>query len=141
MITSDLISMLSLLLILGIVTNAPIMTDSTLDQAAVACLDWAWSVKHAREVAGGVIWNDEGNLTCSHLTFGTKNSVQYTMYPHWLVQFHTHVGPGEMSYQDKETVRLDPFRRPSYMREPSGTVSVYECFPGQKCRERRIERR
>ena len=122
--------------------SAPRIAGYSVDQAAAACLDWAWSINHAREVAGGVLWNDEGNLTCSRLTLGARNSILYDMAPRWLVQFHTHTGPGRISHQDRETVaHLDPLSRPGYVREPSGAILVYECFPAEherECRERRV---
>ena len=58
--------------------TAPHLTTTSLDEAALACLDWAWSVNHTREVAGGVLWN-EGKLTCSPLTLGTRSSVEYEL--------------------------------------------------------------
>jgi hypothetical protein len=43
-----------------------------------------------------------------------------------------------MSFSDKHLVRsLDPMARPSYMREPTGAVWIYEC-DDEECDERII---
>ncbi len=119
--------------------NIPV--GSSLDQAAIICLDWAWSVNQYQEVAGGVTWGPE-SLTCTHLTLGDSHSVEYYMDGGWLVQFHTHTTPGKSSWQDiKTVVQDDVLRRPGYVREPSGKVWVYECKLKElkyKCRERRV---
>jgi hypothetical protein len=118
----------------------PDLTDLSIDEAAIACLDWAWMTKHKREVAGGVLMDyDALKLVCSDLTFGTRQYVIYDIEADWMVHFHTHTIRGRMSYSDKELVEsLDPMRRPSYMREPSGAVWIYECNEGSECDERII---
>jgi hypothetical protein len=107
----------------------PDLTGLNIDEAAIACLDWAWMTKHKREVAGGVLMDyDAMKLVCSDLTLGTRSYVIYDIEEDWIVHFHTHTVRGRLSYSDKELVeRLDPTGRPSYMREPSGTVWIYEC--------------
>jgi hypothetical protein len=98
---------------------------------------------HTREVAGGVLMDyDALKLVCSDLTLGTRMSVVYDIEADWMVHFHTHIVRGRMSYADKELVeKLDPMGRPSYMRESSGVVWVYECIAteeGPACSERII---
>jgi hypothetical protein len=107
----------------------PDLDGMTIDEAAIACLDWAWMTKHKRETAGGVLMDyDAGKLVCSDLTFGTRSYVIYDIEEDWIVHFHTHTVRGRLSYSDKELVeRLDPMGRPGYMREPSGAVWIYEC--------------
>jgi hypothetical protein len=119
----------------------PDLAGLSIDEAAIACLDWAWMVKHKREVAGGVLMDYDGlKLVCSDLTLGTRAYVVYDIEEDWMVHFHTHTVRGRMSYSDKEQVaRLDPMRRPSYMRESSGVVWIYECDStkeGPDCDER-----
>ena len=120
--------------------SAPQLTGLSLDEAAVACLNWAWLQNHTREVAGGVMVNANGELICTGLTLGTRDSIIYDIGPSWLVHFHTHTDRGRMSATDKELVRdLDPLRRPSYMRDSAGVAWVYECFTrehGYECEER-----
>jgi hypothetical protein len=96
---------------------------------------------HTREVAGGVLMDyDELKLVCSDLTLGTRASVIYDIEADWMVHFHTHIVRGRMSYSDKALVeRLDPMGRPSYMRDYSGVVWIYECDAtkeGPDCDER-----
>jgi hypothetical protein len=95
--------------------------------------------KHKREVAGGVLMDyDALKLVCSDLILGTRSYVIYDIEADWMVHFHTHTVRGKMSYSDKELVEeLDPMRRPSYMREPTGTVWIYECN-ATECDERII---
>jgi hypothetical protein len=117
----------------------PDLTGMSIDDAATACLDWAWMTKHKREVAGGVLMDyDAMKLVCSELTLGTRVSVVYDIEADWMVHFHTHTVRGRMSFSDKYLVRsLDPMGRPSYMREPTGTVWIYECDSAE-CDERII---
>ena len=120
--------------------SAPRLTGLGLDRATVACLNWAWMQNHRREVAGGVMWGANGELICSKLTLGTRDSIVYDIGAGWLIHFHTHTSRGRMSATDRELVRdLDPLGRPSYMRDSSGVIWVYECFPGEHdyyCEER-----
>ncbi len=108
----------------------PTIRGFTLDAAATACLDWAWSVRRFREVAGGVLIDPHGHLVCSPLTIGTRTAVWYTLRATWLVHFHTHTIRGTyLSQADRRAVRdVDPMRRPGYMRQPNGTIWVYECY-------------
>ena len=123
--------------------SSPELAGLNMDQAATACLNWAWLENHTREVAGGIeVVN--GKLICTQLTLGTRNSVVYDIGPFWLVHFHTHTDRGRMSAIDQEVVRdLDPMGRPSYVRESGGVIWVYECFAekhGYECAERVIPR-
>ncbi len=121
--------------------SAPDLTGLSLDKAAIACLDWAWSVSHRRELAGGIVLNSDFVLECTPLTMGSPDSVEYLPGSGWIAHFHTHTRPGRISSLDKETVQGDPQMRRSYMREPSGIVWVYECLPHEEsyeCGERFI---
>lgn len=122
-------------------TVPPAPTLSALDQAVLECLDYAWEFNHVREVAGGVVSQPSGALVCTELTLGTRNLVRYVMTPDWLAHYHTHTAPGPLSPTDRVAVVQDVFRRPSYVRQPSGTVDVFECgdmYNPDVCRLRRV---
>ena len=130
--------------------TAPRMPSATLDQAAITCLDWAWSIKATRELGGGVlvekgVSGEDDTLTCSPLTLGTRNGVTFFLEYGWLATFHTHTGRGPMSYQDHKSVRNNPLGIPGYMRDPRGGVWTYGCEiedegkkVWQSCRERKV---
>ncbi len=104
------------------------------------CLDYAWQVNHVREVAGGVMARPNGDRVCTELTLGTRNSVRYSMGALWLAHFHTHTLSGRMSPTDRDAVVQHVFRRPSYVRQPNGTVDVFECADMHTlpCSQRRV---
>ncbi|MEE8386109.1 MAG: hypothetical protein V3S01_09345 [Dehalococcoidia bacterium] len=112
-----------LLLLIGC-AHAP-QELSYLDQATIECLDWAWSQESDVEVAGGVILTAAG-IECSPLTWGTRLTVTHAIPSEYLTLFHTHTIRAPFSPTDREAYRLDPYARPSYMREPGGAVWVYE---------------
>lgn len=107
----------------------------TMDVAAVACLERAWSRMHWREMAGGVFELADAvgdrRYGCSDLVSGKSAEVTYGIKPHWVAHFHTHsrtsarlslTRKGEkFSPADAQIVRREgPMHRPSYVRTPNG---------------------
>ncbi len=145
---ASLITLLVILLSCLGVQKCPKLETSPLDRAVIACLDTAWSITTILEVAGGVVFNAEGELVCTQVTLGGTNTVRFVIYPEWLAHYHTHPIEVQSSLDDKENVedKKDSGRgRPSYIRTPSGTVWVYECLfserdgvDSRECQERLV---
>ena len=142
--------LLLLLVVLGIagcVTPFPADFDrnyagTTVDEAAVNCLDWAWHKDHVNEVAGGVLKTRDG-YACGELFVGTPLGVTSYAPRTGAARFHTHSLPNtQVSKQDMHNVREDPRHQPSYIRLRTGTVIAYECRDTKKgkvkCAGRRV---
>ena len=121
------------------------LTHGSVDEAAVSCLDWAWSQQTVLEMAGGIVRTGQNSYTCSYLTTGTRYLVAYAMYFNWVGHFHTHTARGGPSLVDRQSARDDILSRPSYVREPDGTVWAHQClYPERRgkvtrrCRTRKV---
>lgn len=120
---------------------------TTVDEAATACLDWAWEFNHEVEMGGGIIRLADGFYTCTALTVGLPDAVWIVTTSEWIALLHTHIWLGPISLLDRSATLGDRFTRPGYLREPDGRVSVFECefreegpVVLRRCREREVRK-